>query len=295
MITDRLLASTLAALLAACTGSDPAVEGPRDLTQGTDAAPSADLAKGSPLDEEFNGAELLGGLKDLYPQLHDQLPLAGAAGRLALTPVAVAYTHWYSDNEGPFLYKTLTGDFVVETDLLVGRRDDRTQPPRGAYNAGGLLVRDPASARRAQRWLMYNLGHQVNSFAREAKTTRPGAQESLSSLFLVRAPDGARGGKLRICRLGQAFHLLHQHPGEAGWVEEAYDAATTPMGNGAGEPAAGVVPGGVIRFLRPDLPATVQVGVVVGAWEAPLETRAEFDYLRFGAPRSLADCAAPLR
>lgn len=287
-----------AALAAACTSAPQAPQGAADLAVlPGDAAVGPDAASGglAQLGEEFDSGGV-GRLADLYPALHDALPLAGAApGRLALAPIQVAQTHWYSDSEGPLLYRTVTGDFVVETDVNVGRRDDPSQPPRGGFNAGGLLVRDPASARRGQRWIMYNLGHQVDSFAREVKTTRPGAAESLSTLYLIQTAAGVRGGRLRICRLGEALRFFHQHPGEAGWTEEAYGPGTSPLGNGGGEPTPGVVVGGVIRFLRPDLPATVQVGLMVGAWDAPLDTRAEFDYLRFGEARTAADCTAPLR
>ena len=77
-------------------------------------------------------------------------------------------------------------------------------------------------------------------------------------------------------------------------VNFTYVAGTTPMGNGSGEATPGVTVGGVIRFDRPDLPATLQVGLLAGNWASPYETRSEFDYARFAPATSLSDCTRPL-
>src|SRR5262249_53835073 len=264
-----------------------------------DAPPSADARAGAldagltSLDEEFDSPDALNRLADLFPALHDTLSVAG--GKLAMTPLAVPFTHWYSDAHGPFLAKTVTGKCVVEIDVAVGRRTDMSLPPRGSFSAAGLVVRDPAStAPGAERWVMYNVGHQVSSVARETKTTRPNAGGSLSTLYLVDTPGAAQTGRLRICRVGSTFYFFHRHPTETSFVEEAYGAGTVAMGNGAGVPTPGVVVGGVIRFDRPDMPATLQVGLIVGNWDGTLETRGEFDYLRFGPAQRPADCTAPL-
>ncbi len=247
----------------------------------------------SGLSDEFSSPQLAG-WSDLFPALHSELSLTQVSGQLSLAPVAVNQTHWYSDEHAPLIYKPVSGNFVVETALRVGRQSDMAQAPRGQYSAGGFVLRDPqSSAPGGERWVMYNLGYQAGFVAREAKTTRPGSPASLSTLYLMNS-NNVLSGKLRVCRLGSVFHFFHQLSGEASFTEEAYVAGTTPMGNGSTEATPGVVSGGVIRFDRPDLPATLQVGLLVGNWATPYEARGEFDYVRFASASSLSDCTRPL-
>ncbi|HNN93180.1 MAG TPA: hypothetical protein PKI03_12960 [Pseudomonadota bacterium] len=263
---------------------EPDASNPGALDQGSSLAA---------LSDEFS-ASSLSGWSDLFPSLHSTLSLTQVTGQLSLAPVAVDQTHWYSDQHGPMIYKAVTGNFVVETQLRVGRQSDMAQAPRGQFSAGGFVVRDPQSvAPGSERWVMYNIGYQSGTVAREAKSTRVGSPASLSTLYLINS-NSVLSGRLRVCRLGSMFHFFHQLTGEAGFVEEAYGSGTAPMGNGAGEATPGVVVGGVIRFDRPDLPATLQVGLIAGNWASPYETRAEFDYARFASATSLADCTRPL-
>ncbi len=271
-------------------GSDAPV-GEASVSDGSappiDAAPTSDGS--APLGDEFGGSTTA--LLDLFPQLHDVATVSG--GKLALAPVVVQHTHWYSDSHGPLLYLPVTGDFVAETDVVVGRRTNVTLAPQGTFSAGGLVVRDPASSAPSnESWVMYNVGMQTGAAAREAKTTRKGAPDSLSTLYLI-PTGGGLTAKLRICRIGSSFRFFHRMPNESAFVEEAYGNGTTPQGNGAGEATPGVVPNGTIAFTRPDLPSTLQVGLIAGHWEQTLETRAEFDYLRIKPAPSASACTAP--
>jgi hypothetical protein len=205
--------------------------------------------------------------------------------------VPVSQGGWYSDHVAPLLYVSVTGDFVAETDLIVGRRTDVSMPPVGDYNQAGFVVRDPATTSPGgARWIMYNMGFQQNSLAREAKTTRSSGGMSLSTLYLTNTPAGAHAGKLRVCRLGSVVRMFHRHPGEGAFVEEAYDGTTNVLGNGSGDATPGVVVGGAIRFDRPDLGPTLQVGLMVGNWGPPFDVSASFDYLRVEPAASVADC-----
>ena len=257
-----------------------------------DAGPAADLVPpgGRPASDEFDGA--LTDWQVPFPAQNDALSVT--SGRLILRPLARNHASWYSDDRAAFVARSVTGDFVAEIDVQVGRRDDINQAPRGQFSAGGLLLRDPQSrAPGGERWLMYNVGFQTTVPAREVKTTRPGSPDSLSTLYLMPS-GGVLRGRLRVCRLGDTFRFFHQLSNEAALVEEAYGVGTTPLGNGAAEATPGVVPGGVIRLSRPDLPATLQVGLMAGNYEAPYETEARFDYIRFGAVSAPADCVRPL-
>src|SRR5437762_2744931 len=101
---------------------------------GVDGAPPRDLAAApdqalglAALNDEFNDPATLKDWTDLYPARHDVLDINNsAAGQLTAIPVAMNYNTWYSDNVGVYLYKTVTGDFVVETAVRVGRRSDPT-------------------------------------------------------------------------------------------------------------------------------------------------------------------------
>lgn len=249
----------------------------------------------SSLSLEFSSSSELASLTDLYPSLHATLDVdVTTPGHLTMSPLSVAQTHWYSDSRGPLLYRQISGNFVAETRVQVGRASDINQIPSGGFSAGGFVIRDPASSPGEERWVMYNVGHQTNSFAREAKTTRPGSGASLSTLYLNTAPAGSNTVRLRVCRLGGEFRFYHRHASENDWVEEGFSGATQVQGNGSQEPTPGVVQNGVLRFSRPDMPAALQVGLLVGNWSAPFDLRADFDYLRFGSVNVASDCLQSL-
>lgn len=188
-------------------------------------------------------------------------------GMLTIRPRAGG---WYAEHEGPLLYKLVDGDFLVETWVAASKVGDPDAPPDQPYNSAGLLVRDPNHAPGRDNWVMYNVGRQDGRVASEGKTT----VDSQSVLELV---EGARQGRLRICRLGSQLVLARQLDGEAAFtVTQRYD--------------------------RGDLPGTLQVGTIVNGWNslgpepnldvAP-DLEATFDYVRFSRPTTEADCTAP--
>lgn len=269
---------------------------PADLVTGPTvdfASPPLDFKPPTvlPANDEFDG-NILSFWQFPFPFTIGAQSVAG--GRLSLRPLPALHASWYSDDRGAVVTRDITGDFVAEIDVQVGRADDITQPPRGQFSAGGFLLRDPRSRTPGgESWIMYNLGFQTTVPAREVKTTRPGMIPSLSTLYLMPS-GGVLRGRLRVCRLGDTFRFYHQLSNEAALIEEAYGNGTTPLGNGAAAPTPGVVPGGVIRFVRPDLPATLQFGLMAGNYEAPYETEARFDYVRFAAASAPDDCVRPL-
>lgn len=222
-------------------------------------------------------------------------------GNLTVVPAAVTNNAWYSDFQAPFVFKPVTGNFVVETSVRVASTFAPANPavaPTGAFNSAGVVVRDPASPSRTisgqQSWIMYNIGWQLDSFAREAKTTRRGGSSpSLSTLYLNKTPAGVFSARLRICRIGSSFRLYHLHPTETTWTEERVISTTQEMGNGAGVATPGV-DATHLSFTRTDLPSTLQVGLIANAWGAPAQTRGQFDYIHLGAVSTVADCTAPI-
>jgi hypothetical protein len=46
-------------------------------------------------------------------------------------------------------------------------------------------------------------------------------------------------------------------------------------------------------YYRPDLPATLQAGVVVNGWQSDsVELRGRFDYVRYASVATVADCTS---
>lgn len=186
-------------------------------------------------------------------------------GKLIVEPDAkVDRIAWYMDDAGPLVYKQITGDFLAEIQLRVGSVKEPNRAPYGSFNSAGFVVRDPASKDGDQNWIMYNFGNQYMGFGREAKTT----EDSESVLSIYDAPSKYNSGKLRVCRIGSTFYLYHWMENEKKWIAEA-----------AAE-----------EFERDDIPQTVDVGMIINASGTPKETRAEFDYVRFGKVGSKEEC-----
>lgn len=177
---------------------------------------------------------------------------------------------WFEDDQGPFVYKMVTGDFVVQTHVNARNTSNRNAAPTQGFNSAGLMARDPASVQGGENWVMYNLGYQESGVAAEGKSTR----DSVSWLFFEPAPHV---GTLVLCRLGGTFHMWLKLDGETSWTE----THRFTLGD-SNRPA-------------PTMPDTLQVGVIANGFNGPPDITAEFDYVRFAVPNSLADCTADLR
>jgi hypothetical protein len=193
--------------------------------------------------------------------------LAVEDGRLRLRPTA---SGWYAGYMGPMLFKRVAGDFAIETSVRAASLSSTDTAPTQLFNAGGLIVRDPGSVNGAQNWITHNVGRQQPEVGTEGKDTR----DSASHLELV---DGVHHGTLRICRIGSTFILARRLDNE-GDLREMH------------------------RFERPDLPETLQVGMMANGWNSADEhpdtsvapdVEVSFDYVRFWRPRNPADCLAP--
>lgn len=235
---------------------------------------------------------------DLYPSRHTTLDInTSYAGWLTMIPSATAQNGWYSENEGPLYYRNLTGNFVVETSVTLGTATNRMITPTVSqcFCQAGFVLRDATSAQFNQRWIMYNMGFQDMAVAREIKTTVPslnGTSDSLSTLNLNDITGSANTGRLRVCRIGSVFRFFHRHPAEANWVEETFTSSgaspTRVFGNG---PRPNRADGSALSFDRPDLPATIQIGLYVGNYVVPMNgVRGEFDYFRVASATTVADC-----
>lgn len=248
------------------TGGEGATGG-AGATGGTGGA-ADDLAA---LSDDFEDASTLSDWKLLHEELGQPAPYtaldigATAPGKLTVVPTVSA---WYQAGMATFLYKEVTGDFLVEVDAAAFQKGTASDAPTEQYNSAGLLIRDPASTLASQTWLMYNIGYQAEFIGVEGKATR----NSQSELILI-PTGGAHAAVLRMCRVGDTVRMLRRLAGDTTWTE----THTFPE-----------------TFLQTPaftLPQTVQVGLIDNAYLVA-GLRAEFEYIKFSRPSSPADCTA---
>jgi len=166
---------------------------------------------------------------------------ATATGRLTMIPYTCT---WYQDYRGPMAFKTVTGDFAMTTAVRSTGRDGASVPLT-QYSLGGLMIRTPRNITPAtwtsggENYVFLSLGYgQVlpRQFQYEVKTTLNG----ISTLNLSAAPGPE--ARLRLVRIGDAVLTLRREPGGP-WVVHR-------------------------RYPRPDLPDTLQAGMVAYTnWE----------------------------
>lgn len=143
---------------------------------------------------------------------------------------------WYAEFHGPFLYKEVTGDFSVTTRLQA--RGKSSEIPSVQWSLAGLMVRKARTTGKAdwkpgeENWLFLTTGiaEEPDKPVFESKTT----VGSRSKLEL----NPARSGwlEMKIARKGPRFDLSYRYPGEDWVLHRTFD--------------------------RPDLPRTVQVGLI---------------------------------
>ncbi len=181
------------------------------------------------------------------------------AGKMVFAPHT---TVWFDDYRGPLAYKEITGDFVVTTQVNISDRDDigdsdLDDVPNGSqFSLAGLMIRTPRNifnpeldwnpgsqvdddTNDGENYVFFSLGwgNSGNEFQTETKTTR----NSDSTLVLQNRGDNSVI-HLQIARIGDTVYTLYQIPGEA-WALNS-------------------------RIHRPDLPETLQVGMVAYTdWE----------------------------
>lgn len=222
------------------------------------------------LSDDFDDAASLGcwtlfHQTESVPARHDRLEIVG--GDLIIEPLAGG---WFQDDRGPFVFKEISGDFVVEVNAAALDESDDTLPPTGDYHSAGLVVRDPASVVGDENWIMYNVGHQNDQGA----TTGTEGKTTVDSVSTLDIEQGTHRGLLRVCRIGSDFRLFRQLDGEGDWTEEH-------------------------QFTRGDLPTALQVGLVANAWPPaqPSDARnmqGRLGHFHVGVPASVADCTASI-
>ena len=168
-------------------------------------------------------------------------------GELYLTPYV---SGWFADWRGVYLFKEVQGDFDVTTRIAVTGRSSPV--PDKSYSLAGLMARAPRATRIAdwqpgkENWLFITTGYGdpskgVGKPQFETKTTF----NSESKLRLT--PSQTGWVELRMIRLGSRFFTFHRF-GPGPWEVGDF-------------------------YVRPDLPATLQLGLNAYTDWGPVEAQ----------------------
>ncbi|WP_027482980.1 hypothetical protein [Deinococcus pimensis] len=154
-------------------------------------------------------------------------------GHLYVEPYSSA---WFAGMRAPYLFKEVTGDFVVTARVLASGR--ATPVPTAGWSLLGLMIRQPRPSvtpdtwsSSGENWVFLTVGtaDDVGAPQIEDKSTTNGASS------LRTRPGRAGWVELRVARIGRSVLLLRRFDGE-GWAVHR-------------------------RLDRPNLGVTLQVGV----------------------------------
>jgi hypothetical protein len=217
------------------------------------AAIGASFLPLSHLDDVFAGAALAPEWSILNGAvLHHEV----SGGELRLRPLQGGATvTWYQGDQGPMVWKAITGDFTATTRVRAFDPLNPLAPPPPPYRLGGLIARDPTSTAQDHDFVHVAVGggDAATPIAVEDKFT----QQSQSDFVLH--PIAAAEGELRITRQGATFTFAHR-----------------PLAGGAWQ---------ILRTqAHPGMPATLQVGLM--AYSNPVDPRIEaaFEAIQFTYP-----------
>ncbi len=210
------------------------------------------------LNDDFSSGSSLANWTDLNAALHSIYDInTSRSGYLTLAPAPNAV--WYQNTQGPFVYKTVTGDFIAETHMIARSSGNASSAPVTNYNSAGLYIRSPQSTSGAESWIGYNLGNQGGGVVGTQRVT------TINSNSVFANVAATFSGYIRICRIGANFYLLHRLDNESAWTFE-------PSSPGPGSP-----------FYRTDFGTSVQIGFGANTFESAGDIVAEYDYLRFSS------------
>lgn len=216
----------------------------------------------------FSADRIAAELKDNDPIKHEKLELENGKLKVVGDGEGIG---WFSDSQGPLLYQYVTGDFMIETEVSIHRKDGKAGLPKGHYSSAGLLVRNPASSHGKESWLMFNIGFQSQFYGRELKVTRPMnvpkeenplydiGMHSLSTLYLL-PEESTEPMKLRVARVGKELRGYYFSAGQ--WNEQMPQQGMEVFGNGIDKPVS-QFGNGHFRPNGMNLPEKVQAGIMV--------------------------------
>jgi hypothetical protein len=185
-------------------------------------------------------------------------------GQLSMSPLPLAMNGWYADQRGPFLYKEVSGNFLVAARVSAGTLASAATAPANTFNTAGLLARKPGGA---SNWVLIDVGFQDPNDAGIGNLAVGALAKSTLNGVTTRTPvAGSHQGWLGICRIGSGFGLIRKLDGEP-------------------------KPTVLAQVDRPDMNGTVQVGMIVGSWVVnQSDVLGRFDSIHFSTPQTPLDC-----
>ena len=199
------------------------------------------------------------------------------ANGLVIWPVDNSGTgrSWGATERGPIVYKPVTGDFEVLTDVVVTNDAGDGLPPLGSveFHMGGLIILDPRLDQVDA--IDCGVGMWNNSYSFQTKNTIAGATTLYANNALSGggttgidtpayeiAPAGGAtsiSARLRLTREGQVFNAHVSYDGGSSWAHSrTWDRTASP------------------------LPAEVHVGpMAYSAFTVPTDFQARFDACTF--------------
>lgn len=230
----------------------------------------------APLSDEFEDSATLGNWQRNYITEGwtgaDKLEIwnidTSRPGHMRLMPYT---SSWFQNYTGALAYKEITGDFILTLELEANRRNGLPGRPTRDYSLGGIMIRTPRTFNNAapvpnasfatvlpwppngayttpwspgtENYIFLSYGYAdaglwgdagAGTWYNEVKTTI----NSVSTLYATQngIPANRNAATLQIVRVGQTFLLLRRHGTDQPWIIEN-------------------------RFVRNDMPATLQVGI----------------------------------
>ncbi len=203
------------------------------------------------LNDEFNNAATLTNWQNISQSENwgfDQLEIldvnTSTAGRLHMQPYT---SSWFAEYRGTLIFKELSGDFIVTTDVSATALDG-VSLPGSQYSLAGMMMRTPLQypnggpidwVPNAQDYVFLSIG-----FAATNHPTCPGCPgphfeiktTNNSNSNLAVSSISAQQAQIRMAKIGPAILILSQLPGQQ-WEVRG-------------------------RYYRNDFPNTVQMGFV---------------------------------
>jgi len=241
---DCLTTTDLEATRAQATGDGDAIVA---LLAGTATTTTSTTTLPASLDDAFEGGALDPAWTVFNPGV---ATLTVSGGQLNLQ--IDTQSNWFNSIESILVYKSVTGDFDVQTILHAAKTSNSAVAPDPEYRLGGILARDPASTPAMSNFVHVALGAGPLAipFAAEDKTT----DDSSSTYFFH--PIADTEGELRLTRSGDDFTMYYRPVGDPTWQ---LLGSTT----------------------RADLPATLQVGLMAYDFNASPDITVSFDEIVF--------------
>jgi hypothetical protein len=230
----------------------PANEGPPPTVTTTTSTTttSTTLVDLDDLDDTFDGSSL-----DPSWTVHnpEKVSIQVTGGALHLVPTATGGSNiWFDGGEGPLVYKLVSGDFDVSAVLSVRDPANISNPPPPEYRLAGILARDPASTPASSNTVHVALG--AGSVLQGTSYEYKSTDDSASTWATTPTPSPS--AELRLRRSGALIEMYWRPDSMASWTM-------------------------IQSFNRPDLPATLQVGLMIYALSSPASIEALFDEIDF--------------